>query len=471
MGLLKSLNLADLTFIGLGDIFGAGIFVLISQCIRYAGKHIYWVFLLITILSIISGLCYAEISTIYPDNTAEQQAIHEGLHPYLGQIMNFLIYFYGVATTSTILVSIGKYLQNSYDINKQDINNPILSNILKNTTSVKSTVFKSFNFIVSTILLLLMTIWNLSGINVSKKIIQYVMISLLSILFILFIGGFSSNPPKNFSSTYPPSSNFVLSSILFIFLYNGYDSIVKMKEEVLPNVQISNAIIYSIGISAILYFICIYLGKQWLSYNEVKKSITFLPSIFHKIFGNHFYWYLLLFGIIVMLNTAFISYLAATRYMYGIAHDHYNLEEENKKIEEEKKKNMKEEIEQIEQIEKKKQLTWKQRISKWIQELNSNQVPWKTILFTSFIVLLLNIKRNEVFLALFTDISVILILLLISLSVIFLRIRKNTIHRSYKVPLNIPISNYSIPILPIISVFVYLYLLYYAFVNRLWKHL
>jgi APA family basic amino acid/polyamine antiporter len=457
MGLLKSLNLADLTFIGLGDIFGAGIFVLISQCIRYAGKDIYWVFLLITVLSIISGLCYAEISSIYPDNTAEQQAIHEGLHPYVGHIVNFLIYFYGVATTSTILVSIGKYLENSYNVH--DIvgkNNSILSNILRNTTK-----YNVLNFIISTVLLIFMTIWNLSGIQISKKIIRYVMITLLSILGILFVGGFSKSPSKNYSSLYPSSSNFVLSSILFIFLYNGYDSIVKMKEEVLPGVQISNAIIYSIGISGLLYFLCIYLGKQWLSFLEIKKSITFLPSIYNKVFNNQYYWIILLFGIIVMLNTAFISYLAATRYMYGIAHDHYDLEKEEKKKENEK----------IEKMENERKLTWKQKISKWIQQLNSNHVPWKTILFTSFIVLLLNIKRNEIFLALFTDISVILILLLISLSLIMLRIRKKDVERPYKVPLNISISEYSIPILPIISVFVYIYLLYYAIKHRLWKHL
>jgi APA family basic amino acid/polyamine antiporter len=498
MPLLKSLTLSNLTFIGLGDIFSAGIFVLITQCIQYSGENIYWVFLFITTLIMISGLSYCEISDIYPDNTAEQQAIRDGIHPIAGRISNFLIYFYGIATTSTILVSIAKYLETNYHENKNRLTNSMFSGIFRKYDKLEKNGY--LNPIITTILLVVMTVWNLSGIQVSKKIIQSIIVILISLLSILFVGGFSKNPltiPKN---TFPSkSSNFILASVLFIFLYDGYDSIIKMKEEAINQKDVPYAILLSIIISSCLYFICIYLGRKWMSFTEITKSITYIPSLFSKIFGNSYYSLILLIGLIIMLNSSFISYLATTRYLYGVAHDHYDLEHHNNKLknigENKDNREIQETLETnhlgllsptkssetnhlgllspTKSSETNNHLTWKQWISMWIQELNRNNVPWKTILFTSFVIFLLNMKKNEVYLALFTDLSMILILLMINLSVIFLRY-KNTDSNSnsidstnFKVPLNIG----KFPILPAIAVITFTYILYYTIRHKIWREI
>jgi APA family basic amino acid/polyamine antiporter len=457
MGLIKSLEFLDLVFLGLGDIFGAGIFVLISQCIAYAGNKIYLVFLFITLLTIISGLSYGEIAGLYPKNTAEQQAIRDGIHPLAGNVANFLIYFYGVVTTSTILVSIGKYLEKNHSVSANILGNKLLSPLVKKYHAIEKR--GSMNIIISTVLLIVMTVWTLSGIHVSKKVINTIMIVLLSIIIVLIVAGFTKRRIGGGNlRRLPKSSNFVLACILFIFLFDGFDSIVKMKEEVVDNANLPKAMILSIGISAIFYLLLIVLGLKWLSYGEITKSITYIPDLFHKIFGEYSYWIVLVFGLLVMLNTSFISYLASTRFMYGIAHDHYDYDANNANNDNEVNKNCDENKGNT------KKMTWKQRISCWIQELNRYNVPWKTVLFTSFVVFLLNRKKNEVFLAFVTDISMIIILLLINLSVIALRIRKPDEERPFRIPGNIG----NIPILPIVAIVVFVYMLYYSVKNKIW---
>ena len=51
--LIKSLSLLDLIFFGLGNVTGAGVFVLITKTVLYSGKYVLPIFVLVTIITII----------------------------------------------------------------------------------------------------------------------------------------------------------------------------------------------------------------------------------------------------------------------------------------------------------------------------------------------------------------------------------------------------------------------------------
>ena len=69
--LLKILTFKDLFFIGLCDIIGSGIFYIFIYTLLYGKKLSVYGIILIGISSIISGLCYSEIISIFKNNSAE----------------------------------------------------------------------------------------------------------------------------------------------------------------------------------------------------------------------------------------------------------------------------------------------------------------------------------------------------------------------------------------------------------------
>ena len=65
--LKRNIKLPMLIFYGLGNIFGAGIYVLIGEMAGLAGIYIPLSFLLACIIVSFTALSYAELSARYPD--------------------------------------------------------------------------------------------------------------------------------------------------------------------------------------------------------------------------------------------------------------------------------------------------------------------------------------------------------------------------------------------------------------------
>ena len=56
-----SLSLTDLILFGLGNVVGAGIFIIISKSIFYGGNKSLYALLTVAAISIVMGFCYIEI--------------------------------------------------------------------------------------------------------------------------------------------------------------------------------------------------------------------------------------------------------------------------------------------------------------------------------------------------------------------------------------------------------------------------
>jgi amino acid transporter len=65
--LRRVLGTPMLVLYGLGVIIGAGIYVLVGSVIGAAGAAAPWSFLLAGVLAGLTGLCYAELATRFPE--------------------------------------------------------------------------------------------------------------------------------------------------------------------------------------------------------------------------------------------------------------------------------------------------------------------------------------------------------------------------------------------------------------------
>ena len=78
--LKRSLSLPMITFFGLGNILGAGIYVLVGKVAGEAGYYAPLAFLVASIIAVFSACTYAEMSARYPVSAGEAIFVDEGLN-------------------------------------------------------------------------------------------------------------------------------------------------------------------------------------------------------------------------------------------------------------------------------------------------------------------------------------------------------------------------------------------------------
>ncbi len=73
--LARHLNFWDIYLMSLGQIIGAGIFILIGKAAKHANNQTWLAFEIAGILSILSGFSYVELSQVFKSNAAENEYI------------------------------------------------------------------------------------------------------------------------------------------------------------------------------------------------------------------------------------------------------------------------------------------------------------------------------------------------------------------------------------------------------------
>jgi amino acid transporter len=100
-----------LVFYGLGNIFGAGIYVLIGEIAGIAGVYLPLSFLLACVVVSFTALTYAELSARYPTSAGEAVYINAGFNnPTLSTLVGLIIAFTGLLSSATILHGFYGYL-------------------------------------------------------------------------------------------------------------------------------------------------------------------------------------------------------------------------------------------------------------------------------------------------------------------------------------------------------------------------
>jgi APA family basic amino acid/polyamine antiporter len=409
--LKKSLSLLDLVFFGLGNVTGAGVFVLISKTLLYSGKYVLPVFILITIVSCIMGLVYLEIFNRYKSPICEYLAVKHTLGHYYSQMLIYIIYLFVVFSALTIIISLSKYIGTL----------PYFY-FLNNYFSQVS---------VSIMLILLMSFINYCGIETSKFIANSIAIGLLVFLFgIIFSSIKYFSIKKVIEGPAVPFNSVVLSAIIGFFLFNGFDSIVKISTEVVDEQHVFSGLIITLLVSSIIYILIIISCLCVMGFKNTVHSESPLTKMYETLYNPKIGFLAYIAGLIIMFNTAFLSALTATRFMYSCAYENHII------------------------------------FSDFWKQLNSNKVPSNAIIVTALIAIAFSLFNNEVVLAIFTNFSLFIILISLCIALLILRWNERTnIDKQHS-------NNYilgnvnNIPILVIIQIIILVYLFYKILINK-----
>jgi len=110
--LQRSLSLPLTTLYGLGNILGAGIYVLIGKVVGHAGVFAPLSFLLASLLAGLTAFTYAELSARFPLSAGEAVYVREGIGlRFMPALVGILIILAGVVSAATILRGFAGYLQ------------------------------------------------------------------------------------------------------------------------------------------------------------------------------------------------------------------------------------------------------------------------------------------------------------------------------------------------------------------------
>jgi len=411
---MGSLTLFDLVLMGLANIVGAGIFVILGKSIKYGGNQSLWALLVVATISLIMGFCYIEIYSRYKSSITEYLAVQATLGENVGQIMLYLTYFFAIFSGVTIVISISKYLSSS----------SLLS--AYNFSPFQQKAFSIF-------LLFLMSFINYMGIETSKVVSNTISVAMIFILGTIIALSYKFVSYKEtLAAPNVPWDSFVLSSVLSLFLFNGYDFLVKISDESADPQNNKIALIASIIITTLIYVAIIISGLCVLHFKTASTTFNIITKLYEVLTNKLLANVVFIVGAVIMFNTAFLSVMSATKFMQGLGRD--------KKI----------------------------AFSEFWEQTNAHGSPANAIYASLVITILLAILNNEVLMAIFTNTSCILILSLISIALLIIRFGERNDLKAQETHNYIPGNINNIPIIVIINLLVLAYIMFIMIKNKFW---
>jgi basic amino acid/polyamine antiporter, APA family len=295
----RTLSLPQLCFYGIGSMVGAGIYSVIGAAGGEAGNFLWISFLFSGIAAFITVLSYAELSSFLPKAGAEYQFLKAGFPKWrvLAFMAGFMIALNATATSATVALAFGGYLNVFIDV------------------PIAATAFA---------LLVLCTLVNIAGIRQSTWVgIGLILVEVAGLLLIIYAGFTNGDIHKPFAKM--PDMNDVTgifaATALVFFIYIGFEDVANLSEESKqPKKNIPRALIISVIITSIIYFlvaISVIALVDPVSLTESKSPLTAALGGINPLMGQA----LAVAALFATASTALISLISISRLLYGMASD------------------------------------------------------------------------------------------------------------------------------------------------------
>ena len=298
--LKRSLSFPLVCLYGLGNILGAGVYVLIGKVAGEAGYFTPFSFLMASVIAGITAFSFAELTSRYPVSAGEAVYIQEGFGvKQLSLFVGLLIVLTGVVSSATIAKGFVGYL-----------------NVFIELPS-------SLVIIVLLIVLGLVAVWGILESVSTAALFTFIEIAgLILILIVSFpepgqlaLHGASFVPDLKLNSWIGISSG----AFLAFYAYVGFEDMVNVAEEVKnPKMNLPIAILTALGLATIMYVLVSVSALLVLSPEALGGSDAPLADVYAAATGRN-PWLITAVSLFAVVNGALIQIIMASRVCYGLA--------------------------------------------------------------------------------------------------------------------------------------------------------
>ncbi|HEY9190524.1 MAG TPA: amino acid permease [Sulfurovum sp.] len=298
--LKRNVTLTMLIFYGLGNIFGAGIYVLIGEIAGIAGIYLPLSFLLACIVVFFTALTYAELSSRFPQSAGVAVYINAGFNsPHLSTLVGLTIALSGLLSAATLLDGFQSYL------------------------SMFIQVPESITTLVTVMLISGIAIWGISQSIMITALLT--LIETFGLFMVIFVGfGDISWDMQTFRSFVPPMdlalvSTVILGAFLAFYAFIGFEDMVNIAEEVKdPTHTMPKAILITLAIATFVYIIVALVSISVISVEELAGSSAPLAKVYET--ATHSQATTLgIIALFAVINGALVQIIMASRIFYGMS--------------------------------------------------------------------------------------------------------------------------------------------------------
>ena len=292
--LKREAGLFQLVSYGMGNIVGAGIYVLIGAASGFAGNEIWLSFVIAAIIALFTGLSYAELGSVYPKAASEYAFMGKayGSRP-LSFVIEWTMLMTEIVAASTVSLGFASYFNSITGL-------PII-------------------LIAATILIVLTAI-TLTGIKSSLRINTALSVIAIVGLIVVISGGLVKFGSVNYTNSPNGISGIVAASILVFFAFIGFDNITNLSEETKdPQKLIPRGLLISLLISTILYILVGISIVSLVPWQQLSASPAPLALAASVAFGHPAFLLLAVVALLTTFNTALVLLIVGSRIIYGMS--------------------------------------------------------------------------------------------------------------------------------------------------------
>lgn len=304
--LKRTISWKMLALYGLGNILGAGIYVLIGEVAQESGDALLWSFVGAGIVASFTAVTYGAMASEYP--------VSAGAAIYTDRAFKAKKWstFIGLAVALTAIVSASALL-NGFD------------NYFQSLLGALDVNFAVPSAVVILSLLGLLSFFALKGIGDSTKLaVVLTLIESAGLLLIISFAFLYGTPVDAISTSFGSVASasplaIVLGAFVAFYAFIGFEDMVNIAEEVKqPKKQMKKGMLAALGIAILLYILTVIAALAVLTASELAQSEAPLALVWQTVTGSNFP-IITIIGIIAITNGALIGIITASRIIYGLA--------------------------------------------------------------------------------------------------------------------------------------------------------
>lgn len=290
--LKRELSLVEITLTGIGNILGAGIYVLMGRAAGLAGNFVWFSFLFAGATAALSAFSYMELSSMYPRAGAEYEFVKRAFGERMGLFAGLLVIYFVIITSSAVALGFGRYFGN---------------------------LFGTGNLGGAIGLFFFLSLIMVYGIKESARLaVSITLIEFIGLLIIIYVG-FPHFGAVNYFEAPDIAGVFEASALIF-FAFLGFEDIVRLSQETKDAEKtVPRALLIAISVTVFLYICVAVAAVSVLDFRVLGLSEVPLADVAAVALGNDASILLSWIALFSTMNTVLVVMLGGSRIVYGMA--------------------------------------------------------------------------------------------------------------------------------------------------------